>query len=228
MNQKFVVLLAVCSVLSVWGAVKHRNSPNRHSTETQSVSTPSRVSSRTTSSFSCFRDKTWVTGSGKVTQILDDDLVPPCHQRFRLSDESGRNILIVHNIDTCERIPDLSIGDVIAFKGEFLRTAQEDLVHWTHPGNSPYKPGGWLKKLTTSEPSVAAEVVQESPKEYFAGRGPIHLRVAAPVNEDWPETGYWLSTNSGARHNPRCENYRKTRGYPCKKSDGRPCGKCGG
>ena len=52
-------------------------------------------------------------------------------------------------------------------------------------------------------------------KEYFAGRGPIESRVAAPVNSDWPETGYWLSTNSDARHNSRCPNYRKTRGYPC-------------
>ena len=65
-------------------------------------------------------------------------------------------------------------------------------------------------------------------KEYFAGRGPIESRVAAPVNSDWPETGYWLSTNSDARHNSRCPNYRKTRGYPCTANEGRPCGKCGG
>ena len=48
------------------------------------------------------------------------------------------------------------------------------------------------------------------------------------VNSDWPETGYWLSTNSDARHNSRCPNYRKTRGYPCAAKEGRPCGKCGG
>ena len=48
------------------------------------------------------------------------------------------------------------------------------------------------------------------------------------VNSDWPETGYWLSTNSDARHNSRCPNYRKTRGYPCTAKEGRPCGKCGG
>lgn len=38
----------------------------------------------------------------------------------------------------------------------------------------------------------------------------------------------WLSTNSNKRHNRKCENYRKTRGYPCKKDEGSPCGKCGG
>ena len=51
---------------------------------------------------------------------------------------------------------------------------------------------------------------------------------AAPVNDTWPDTGYWLSTNSNKRHNRKCDNYRKTRGYPCSSSDGTPCGKCGG
>ena len=44
----------------------------------------------------------------------------------------------------------------------------------------------------------------------------------------WPDTGFWLSTNSNKRHNRKCENYRKTRGYPCSSSEGTPCGKCGG
>jgi len=65
-------------------------------------------------------------------------------------------------------------------------------------------------------------------KEYRAGNGPMASRVAAPVNGDWPETGYWLSTSSNKRHNRRCENYRKTRGYPCQKGEGAACGKCGG
>lgn len=66
-------------------------------------------------------------------------------------------------------------------------------------------------------------------KEYFAGsQMPVGIRKAAPVCDDWPDTGYWLSTNSNKRHNKRCENYRKTRGYPCKKNEGIPCKKCGG
>ena len=31
-----------------------------------------------------------------------------------------------------------------------------------------------------------------------------------------------------ALYNPDCGNYRKTRGYPCRKDEGSPCGKCGG
>lgn len=66
-------------------------------------------------------------------------------------------------------------------------------------------------------------------KEYRAGgKLPVSSRIPAPVCDDWPDTGFWLSTNSNARHNRNCENYRKTRGYPCTKDEGRPCGKCGG
>lgn len=66
-------------------------------------------------------------------------------------------------------------------------------------------------------------------REYHAGKAlPVGSRTPAPVCGDWPDTDYWLSTNSGKRHNRRCENYRKTRGYPCLKGEGAPCGKCGG
>ena len=69
----------------------------------------------------------------------------------------------------------------------------------------------------------------EQRREYRAGgKLPVSSRIAAPVCDDWPDTGFWLSTNSDARHNRNCENYRKTRGYPCTKDEGRPCGKCGG
>lgn len=55
-----------------------------------------------------------------------------------------------------------------------------------------------------------------------------HVEDVRSECDKWPDTGWWLSTNSMKRHNRRCENYRKTRGYPCRKDEGSPCGKCGG
>ncbi len=82
---------------------------------------------------------------------------------------------------------------------------------------SPSAPHGDLS------PSAADRV------EYRASNKiPVGSRTPAPVNSTWPDTGYWLSTNSNKRHNRNCENYRRTRGYPCSSSDGTPCGKCGG
>ena len=42
-------------------------------------------------------------------------------------------------------------------------------------------------------------------------------------------TGYWLNTSSGSRHNSNCRYYENTkRGKPCSKTEGKPCGMCGG
>ena len=81
-----------------------------------------------------------------------------------------------------------------------------------------------------ARPPAAPPVVTSSARtEYRAGRTlPVSARTPAPVNATWPDTGYWLSTNSNKRHNRNCENYRKTRGYPCQKNEGDRCGKCGG
>lgn len=41
--------------------------------------------------------------------------------------------------------------------------------------------------------------------------------------------GYWLNTSTGVRHNSNCKHYEHTKkGKPCKKSEGTPCGICGG
>jgi endonuclease YncB( thermonuclease family) len=43
------------------------------------------------------------------------------------------------------------------------------------------------------------------------------------------DTGYWLNTSTGVRHNGSCPNYRNTkRGRPCGADEGRACGMCGG
>ena len=82
--------------------------------------------------------------------------------------------------------------------------------------------------LTVIVQSVGSRVPRDR-IEYRAGRTlPVGSRTPAPVNDIWPDTGYWLSTNSNKRHNRNCENYRKTRGYPCRKTEGTPCGKCEG
>ena len=39
---------------------------------------------------------------------------------------------------------------------------------------------------------------------------------------------YWLTTSSGVRHNSGCRYYRKSKGRPCGKGEGRGCKICGG
>ena len=97
--------------------------------------------------FAEFRDKAWVTGTGTVTRVLADDRIPPCHQRFILSDDTGCTILIAHNIDEWKRLAGVKVGDAVAVKGEYVSNSEGGVVHWTHPDKSHRKPGGWLKKV---------------------------------------------------------------------------------
>jgi len=101
---------------------------------------------------------------------------------------------------------------------------------WIDPNPLPpeeFRHGGKTALPATS--GGARSVATASRVEYRAGnKMPVGARTPAPVNDVWPDTGYWLSTNSNKRHNRKCENYRKTRGYPCRKDEGSPCGKCGG
>lgn len=81
----------------------------------------------------------------------------------------------------------------------------------------------------TSAVGVADSYFSGVREEYRAGGAmPVSSRKAASVCDKWPETGWWLNTNSMKRHNKGCPNYRKTRGYPCRKDEGSPCGICGG
>ena len=106
---------------------------------------------------------------------------------------------------------------------------------WSDP--NPISPEDYRHRGTSAAPLAASSALPRSSAqreggsrvEYNAGNAmPVGSRTAAPVNSTWPDTGFWLSTNSNKRHNRKCENYRKTRGYPCSSSEGTPCGKCGG
>ena len=106
---------------------------------------------------------------------------------------------------------------------------------WADP--NPISPEDYRHRGTSAAPLAASSALPRSSAqreggsrvEYNAGNAmPVSSRTAAPVNSTWPDTGFWLSTNSNKRHNRKCENYRKTRGYPCSKDEGSPCGKCGG
>jgi len=115
------------------------------------------------------------------------------------------------------------------------RSAKRGL--WSDPNPTPpeqFRHGSVGSRVPRDRSPIATTggsrpVATASRTEYRAGSAlPVSSRTAAPVNDTWPDTGYWLSTNSNKRHNRKCENYRKTRGYPCSSSDGTPCGKCGG
>lgn len=86
-----------------------------------------------------------VEGEGKVTRVLPDDNDGSRHQRFILELASGQTLLVAHNIDLAPRIPSLTVGDTVAFFGEYEWNERGGVIHWTHHDPQGRHAGGWLR-----------------------------------------------------------------------------------
>lgn len=85
------------------------------------------------------------SGSGTVIRILADDRTGSQHQKFILQLASGQTLLIAHNIDLAERLESLSVGDTVAFCGEYASNPEGGVIHWTHRDPKGRHPAGWLQ-----------------------------------------------------------------------------------
>lgn len=88
---------------------------------------------------------TQAQGSGIVVRVLSDDNDGSRHQRFILKLNSGRTLLVAHNIDLAPRISGLRQGDTVEFNGEYESNSQGGVIHWTHRDPSGGHVDGWLK-----------------------------------------------------------------------------------
>ena len=86
-----------------------------------------------------------VQGSGEIVKILADDNDGSRHQRLILRLNSGRTLLIAHNIDLAPRISSLNKGDTVQFYGEYEWNSQGGVIHWTHHDPQGVHVSGWLK-----------------------------------------------------------------------------------
>lgn len=84
-------------------------------------------------------------GEGAVIKILPDDNHGSRHQRFILRLQSGRTVLVAHNIDLAPKIENLRIGDTVSFYGEYEWSDKGGTLHWTHRDPGRRHADGWLK-----------------------------------------------------------------------------------
>ncbi len=86
----------------------------------------------------------WLEGHGTVKKLLPDDNKGARHQRFLVSISAQQTLLFAHNIDLAPRVADLSVGDRITFKGEYIYNPKGGIMHWTH--HDPQgRQGGWIR-----------------------------------------------------------------------------------
>lgn len=86
-----------------------------------------------------------LAGQAVVVKILPDDNMGSRHQRFIVKLNSGRTVLVAHNIDLAQRIDSLRTGDTIAFFGEYEWNQKGGVMHWTHHDPQGRHPDGWIK-----------------------------------------------------------------------------------
>ncbi len=80
-----------------------------------------------------------------MPRILPDDNDGSRHQRFILRLDSGRTLLVAHNIDLAPRIPALQKGDTVAFHGVYEWNENGGVIHWTHRDPVGQHQPGWLR-----------------------------------------------------------------------------------
>ncbi len=86
-----------------------------------------------------------IQGEGVVTRLLADDLVIPRHQRFILRISPKQTLLMTHNIDIAERVPNLELDSTVEFYGEYEWNVEGGIIHWTHHDPDGHHIAGWLK-----------------------------------------------------------------------------------
>jgi len=86
-----------------------------------------------------------VEGQGTVVKLLADDTNGSRHQRFIVRLDSGRTLLVSHNIDLALRLDTLRAGDTVAFRGEYEWNPKGGVIHWTHHNPQGRHAAGWIR-----------------------------------------------------------------------------------
>ncbi len=82
---------------------------------------------------------------GRIIRMLPDDNKGDRHQRFVIEEESGRSLLVAHNIDVAPRVERLYVGGQIKVFGEYEWNDLGGIIHWTHHDPEGRIEGGWIE-----------------------------------------------------------------------------------
>jgi len=85
-----------------------------------------------------------VTLDATVIKKLSDDRDGSRHQRFLIELETGRTLLVAHNIDLAERVP-VREGDEIRVRGQYEWNERGGVLHWTHRDPDRNQSRGWIE-----------------------------------------------------------------------------------
>ncbi len=90
------------------------------------------------------QSKVWVEVEGVAVKLLPDDNDGSRHQKFILRINSGRTLLVAHNIDLAPRVP-LLVSDKLSLRGRYEWSEKGGVVHWTHHDPDSQIKAGWIE-----------------------------------------------------------------------------------
>ncbi len=99
-------------------------------------------------SFEAGRTGIWVSGHGKVTQILGDEPGLDPKQRLMLRVDDQLNLMLVHSMSRTGRIP-VERGQIVSFHGRYEWNASGGAVSLTHRDEAQPGDGGWIELAGT-------------------------------------------------------------------------------
>lgn len=138
------LLLVAIALIALW-LWQRSEQPLDAAGPDASPSAPAAMEGTAADAFEDWRSGNQVKGSGTVIRILEDDDDGSRHQRFILELDSGRTLLIAHNIELAPRIDSLREGDTVAFNGEYEWNDRGGVIHWTHHDPQGEHEAGWLR-----------------------------------------------------------------------------------
>lgn len=140
-------LIALATVLSI--ACKQTTGSETHLSQEQEAQQTEIVSaSKNQALLDAFARKqsdVFLEGEGVVKKLLPDDNKGARHQKFLVSVSDKQTLLFAHNIDLAPRVEDILVGDIVAFRGEYIYNPKGGVMHWTHHDPQGRKAGGWIK-----------------------------------------------------------------------------------
>jgi hypothetical protein len=150
--RKLVIVLAILVAVyqigirsGVWPDVGTHAATTTEAAPSASPSHEARASDALYDAYKHHRSNVQVEASGRVDRVLRDDTEGARHQRFIVRLDSGRTVLISHNIDLAPRVDSLSEGDAISFAGEYEWNDRGGVIHWTHHDPAGRHVAGWLR-----------------------------------------------------------------------------------
>lgn len=132
--------LLVVALVVLWSQGRFSSPP---STGEAASANPAAADATVEEWFETRRSGQMVTVEGIISRTLEDDKEGSRHQRFIVRLQSGRTLLVAHNIDLAPRVP-LAQGDAVRVRGEYEWNERGGLLHWTHHDPDGDHPGGWI------------------------------------------------------------------------------------